>query len=185
MYQAETDRLIEQVLDGDLEAYGALVARYEVEIWKIVSVLLADSLSAEDMVQEVFIRAYRQLDQYEMGRDFGLWLKAIARNLVRNELRRRRRELHRLSRYYAQIEQELLQEDQWHNTQAVLEELLIKCIAQLPHQEAEMVHLRYERGLDFKEIAQMKNRSVPAVRQLLSRARIRLRDLVAQELKRT
>jgi RNA polymerase sigma factor (sigma-70 family) len=60
---------------------------------------LQDQSASEDLVQQTFVKAFMSLDNYQTGRDFGAWLRTIARNLLRNELRRRGREDKNLSRY--------------------------------------------------------------------------------------
>ncbi len=182
MHPTETDELIGRVLDGDLGAYGDLISRYQDEVWKVAVAILSDRDRAEDLVQEAFIRAYQQLERYQRGRDFGLWLKAIARNLVRNELRRHHRELRRLSYYYDRLESEFA--DPLHAAQRrnQLETALGRCLEHLPPPAAKVVSLRYEQALEFEEIARAMNRTVNATRQLLSRARLWLRDCVEQEL---
>jgi RNA polymerase sigma-70 factor (ECF subfamily) len=183
VHQLETDELIGRVLDGDLEAYGDLITRYQAEVWRIVAAILRDRDSMEDLVQEVFIRAYHQLDRYQRGRDFGIWLKTIARNLVRNELRRRHREGQRLSGYYEGLETDWA--DCWRaeSFQTRLESILTHCLEHLPPVAAQVVSLRYEQALEFNEIAQTMNRTVSATRQLLSRARLWLRDCVEKEVR--
>src|SRR5688572_1855499 len=89
--EPSTDDLVRRVLAGETQTFVQIVRRYEREVWKIVALMLRDHTATENFVQQCFVNAYERLGQYEVGRDFGLWLKAIARNLVRNELRRHTR----------------------------------------------------------------------------------------------
>jgi RNA polymerase sigma-70 factor, ECF subfamily len=178
----DTDSLVERVMDGDINAYGDIVVRHQAEVWAITSALLVDKSQAQDLVQETFVRAYRQLSRYERGRDFGAWLRTIARNLVRNELRRRGRQLNLLALYHSELEMQLADGDTHDERHDRLFTALEHCLNALPEPAANVVNLRYEQGLDFEEIASKLNRTVPASRQLLSRARLWLRDCLGKEL---
>jgi RNA polymerase sigma-70 factor, ECF subfamily len=185
MAPLQTEALIDRVMDGDLTAYGEIVLRHQAEVWAVTSALLTDRTRAEDLVQQTFVRAYHQLSQYERGRDFGAWLRAIARNLARNELRRSGREGNLLALYHAELELQLMHDADNSERRERLLTALERCLAALPEPAARVVELRYEQGLEFEEIARTLNRTVPASRQFLSRARLWLRDCLGQELKRS
>lgn len=172
-------------MDGDLEAYGELIACYQVDVWKSVAAILPDRGRAEDLVQEAFIRAYHRLDQFERGRDFGVWIKAIARNLARNEWRHQQRELNRRLDYYADWESDAAESGQTEEEGQRIKAALDHCLRRLPPAAAEAVALRYDQALDFDTIARKLRRTVPATRQLLSRARLWLKDCVERESDRS
>lgn len=94
-----TDEIIAAVRAGDPEAYRQIVVRYQGEVLKIVNAMLVNYSAREDIVQQVFVNAYHGLHQYEPGRGFGQWLKQIARNKVREELRKQYRYQGRLEAY--------------------------------------------------------------------------------------
>ena len=92
MKKQELDDVLTRVLGGHVDAYEAIVRAYQSEVWKVVSAMLFNGQRTEDLVQQTFINAYQHIHRYQLGRDFGIWLKEIARNEVRQELRRRMRE---------------------------------------------------------------------------------------------
>src|SRR6516164_6917385 len=92
MNAAEINSIVDRVLRGEIDAYETIVRAYQREVWKVVTAMLFDARGAEDLVQRSFISAYQHLHQFQPGRDFGAWLKEIARNQVRQELRRAARE---------------------------------------------------------------------------------------------
>jgi RNA polymerase sigma-70 factor (ECF subfamily) len=73
---------------GDIAAFETLVRRYQGDVWRLVRHLLHDRSSADDVTQEVFLRAYRFLPRYRGESKFSTWLFSIARNSVVDELRR-------------------------------------------------------------------------------------------------
>src|SRR5262245_44205273 len=83
-------RLVEQVRQGDREAFGELVVRYERKLQRVLRRLVHDSEVARDLAQETFLKVYRNLAQYDASRRFAPWLFRVAVNLAVDWLRRRR-----------------------------------------------------------------------------------------------
>jgi len=88
--QAEEAALARRAQSGDQAAFGVLVQRYSGAIFNQAYRMLGDSHEAEDVVQEVMLRAYRRLDSYDPGRRFVTWLLTIGSNYCIDRLRRRR-----------------------------------------------------------------------------------------------
>lgn len=172
-----TDEVIEEIRRGEIELYRQIVVRYQGEVLKIVNAMLLDPSLREDVVQKVFVRAFQRLDQYEMGRGFGKWIKAIARNMVREELRKRYRYQGRLDAYALEAldrleaEDELvLREDQRERSQA-----LEDCISALERHSSQAIRLHYVEGKQTEQVAEVLGRTGGAVRTMLCRARGQLR----------
>jgi RNA polymerase sigma-70 factor (ECF subfamily) len=83
--------LVERVLDNDLAAFEQLVSRYQNKIMAYVARMLNDHEEAEDVTQEVFIKAYRSLDSFRGASSFSTWLYRIATNLCIDRVRKRKR----------------------------------------------------------------------------------------------
>jgi len=179
----ETDRIVLRVLSGDLDAFAELVQAHQESVWRVVAAMLLDTQKTEDLVQQTFVNAYRHLDRFELGRDFESWIKAIARNLVRHELRTRWREDRRLELYRRHL---LSAGDAPAAGEAEdrLAAALSACEQKLPAASAELVHLRYRQALDFSQIAARIGRTVEATRQQLARIRLALRDCIQKQLAR-
>ena len=180
----DTERLVARVLSGELDAYAELVQAYQQDVWRVVAAMLLDTQKTEDLVQQTFVNAYRHLDRFELGRDFGRWLKEITRNLVRHELRTRSREDRRLELYHRHL---LSAGDDPGATAAdeQLAEALAGCEQKLPANAEALVNLRYRQALDFGQIANQLGRTVEATRQQLARIRLSLRDCIQKQLARS
>ena len=76
---------------GTREAFGALVRRYEGELYGYLRRYLGDSDLADDVFQNTFLQLYTKIHQYEVGRPVSPWLYAIATNQAIDALRRQRR----------------------------------------------------------------------------------------------
>ena len=80
---------IEQVRAGDADAFRLLVERHSRAIFRLTYRMTGNEQDAEDMVQETFLRAYRQIRSYDSRAAFGTWLFRIATNCSLDLLRRR------------------------------------------------------------------------------------------------
>jgi RNA polymerase sigma-70 factor (ECF subfamily) len=182
----EADRIVAEVLAGDTPAFAGLVRLYQQPVWRIAAALLCDRDATEALVQQVFVDAYFHLDQYAPGTDFGAWIRTIARNAVRKDLRTAVREDRRLATYRRRLAERLRAEaagarDDSEEYVAALR----GCRQQLPPRDAELVRMRYENGLSFEEIATVQGQSPEAVQRMISRIRGRLRECIQNKLGQT
>ena len=177
------DELITRVREGETHVYGDLVRRYRPEVRKVALLMLADGMITENVVQQTFINAYERLNDFRRGEDFGHWVKAIARNLVRDELKKSSRERGRMALYRDYLIAKLSTEDQGERREQILVEALTHCRAKLPEVAARAIELRYDRELSFDEVADSIGRSAEATRQIVTRARIALKVCIQRRLR--
>lgn len=176
---ADTEDLVRQVLAGDTERFGVLVRRHEQEVWKVAASLLGDRAAAENLVQQTFVNAYERLEQYQPGRgDFARWLKGIARNLVREELRKSSREHHHLGHYRDYVLALYEDEDAADGQARELARAVAACRDHLAPTASQALALHYDDGLTVEEVAAAIRRTVGGTRQLLFRARLALRGCI-------
>ncbi|MHC4202087.1 MAG: RNA polymerase sigma factor, partial [Planctomycetota bacterium] len=176
---------IDEVLEGRIDAYAEVVRRYQDEVWRIVAFALRDVAATEDLVQQVFVNAYASLETYRAGMDFGAWLRSIARNLVRSEIRRRMREEKRLKAYHEHLLERVADDKAAERHEARLREALSRCREKLAPTSRRALDLRYRRGLGFGEVAQALGRTAAAARQMLSRVRLELRRCIEGRMARS
>ena len=84
--------IVQQVLEGDTDAFGMLIDRYGSMVFQVVHRITGHREEAEDLSQEVFLRAFRQLAQFRGDAAFSSWLYRIAWNLSMDRLDKKRRE---------------------------------------------------------------------------------------------
>jgi RNA polymerase sigma-70 factor (ECF subfamily) len=177
-----TDDLVERIRAGETALYAVLVRRHQQDARRVVGALLRDLRSTEDLVQQAFVNAYEHLDRFRKGADFAVWIKAIARNLARMELRTRSREGRRRDVYQELLERRWRDEDEARRREDATGDALRRCRQEVGGDAARALSMRYEQGRPFPEISSALGRSVEAVRQLLSRVRISLRDCIQKRL---
>ena len=79
--------------DGDTEAFRLLVERHSRDVYRLAVRLTGNATDAEDIVQETFLKAYRQLHRFELRASFGTWVHRIAMNCAVDLLRSRPRRM--------------------------------------------------------------------------------------------
>jgi RNA polymerase sigma-70 factor, ECF subfamily len=179
--EASDVALMLRVRDGDLEAFETLVTRHQHSVVGTAAKMLGGAADAEDIGQQVFVRVWKHAARYQPSAKFTTWLMTIARNLVFNELRRRRRS--------QQVSMDADEGDtirhQFVDEQAVapsekmldseLHEAIDAAIASLPETQRLAIVLRRYEGMPYEEIAEVLKTSVPAVKSILFRARAELK----------
>jgi RNA polymerase sigma-70 factor (ECF subfamily) len=175
------DELVPLILGGQADLFEEIIRRYQVEVFRAVSALLYDRGPTEDLVQQVFVSAYFALSGFRPGMEFGPWIRTIARNAVREELRKQARYERRLRTYREVLEARLADDPRAEADQEALQKNLQQCLARLPEREAAAVRMRYQQGMGFDEIGAVLGGSNAAIRNLLCRARSRLREWMGRE----
>src|SRR5665811_2086131 len=88
---AEDIRLMQLVARGDTAAFEELVERHQALVIGTVGRMLGSNSDVEDIAQQVFVRVWKSAGRYVARAKFTTWLLKITRNLVFNEMRRRKR----------------------------------------------------------------------------------------------
>src|SRR5690242_15845881 len=183
--------LVQSAKGGDLEAFSELVRRYDRNIFRIAQHITHNEEDAQDVVQDAFLKAYQNLEQFQGNSKFYTWLVRIAVNEALMKLRRRR------SDKTVSIDEDVETEEgsmprevaDWSPNpeqlyrQSELGDILKKTIQGLPPGFRTVFVLRDVEGLSTEETAEMLNLSVPAVKSRLLRARLQLRERLARYFK--
>lgn len=181
MQSNELDILLTRVQQGETEAYEEVVAAFQQPVWKIAVSMLRDSAAAENLVQQTFVNAYFQLHQFQRGADFGFWIKAIARNVVREELRKQTRSGSQLRAYHQHLAARLDNSSNDDSEREQQAEALRRCREKLPSEWARAIELRYDLARSFEDLAKELGRTLEATRQHLNRIRIALKNCMLRE----
>ena len=172
-------RLTIEACEGSVEAFEALVLYYEPRIRRLLYSLSHDVQLTQDLCQETFLAAYRALPRMK-GEElhFAPWLYRIALNQMRSEWRRRKRitwvpfatPMGGSDEPYDTQGEEYLVSDEHFEEQVMERDLVKHVLAQLPPSSATCLLLDAE-GFSYREIAEIMQDSLSAVRSRLSRAR--------------
>ena len=151
--------------------------RYQRRVYAVAYRICRRSDVAEDVAQETFLRAYRALDRFEVGRPFGPWVVRIAANLAINRKRSPREREQALPEGHAEtpaVSPDPLGRLLETEAGAVLE----KAVGELPEEQRAVFVLRIYEDLSYQEIAEALGVADGTVMSRLSRARARLRTVL-------
>jgi len=181
--------LVVLVLEGDATAFRGLVERYQGRVYAIVFGMVRNREDARDIVQESFVKAYRNIRTYRMEASFHTWLYRIAVNMTIDHLRKHTR--HPMNEYNDQVEQE--EPDGEYQTDHLqrhpgrdlerqrLYKKIMNAMQQLPPDQRQVVLLREIEGLSYKEIADTMEIPEGTVMSRLFYARKKLQELLKDE----
>ena len=96
MTHHDEERLIRKVLEGNAEAFASLVERYSRPIFALVVRIVGQREEAEELTQDIFVKAYTKLSSFGGRSAFSTWLYRIATNEALSAVRRRRIQSHTL-----------------------------------------------------------------------------------------
>ncbi len=185
--QAQEAQIVLRAMDGDSEAMSWLVTRYRSSVCRYIQSRIEDHEVAQDLTQDSFVRALRAIEGLRTHQAFRKWLYAIARRVTLDFVRRR--EVAR-SRYTEATAEEIdsleivdrsepidciVHREALHARQRVYA-WLMSGIGGLPPSDREVLLLRYVTDLPCREIAEVCELSVGAVKLRLYRARARLKE---------
>lgn len=175
---ARPDRqLIKQVLGGSQDAFRDLVRRYQRPVYALILRMLRDPSDAEELAQEVFVKAYQALDRFDRSRKFSSWLFKIAHNASIDFLRKKRLATVALeTRDDALDPLAVLPDRRTESPAAALERgrlatAIEVALGRLRPAYREMMILRFQEGLAYDEIAEVTGLPLGTVKTHLHRAR--------------
>jgi len=173
--------LLEAARAGDQNAFAELVRTHQHAVYNLAYRMLGNRVEAEDAAQETFLRAYTNLERYDMDRPFRTWLLAITSNFCIDRLRRRRLT-------WLSIDEPLpphpsLHSDEIEPEDAVIDNersaLIQSLLAELSPDYRAAVVLHYWYEYSYTEIAEILNTTESAVKSRLFRARQQLAERMA------
>ena len=168
------DELIARCKAGDQEAHYSLYKLYSKAMYNVGYRITRSEEEAEDVLQEAFINAFRNLDSYRGDATFGAWLKRIVVNKAINALNKKKHEA-------------IPDDDRWDVAEEeppveygdeLTVERVKRCIEQLPDGYRSVLSLYLLEGYDHQEIAEIMGITESTSKSQLNRAKSKLRELL-------
>ena len=175
-------RTIKKVKKGDQQAFGELIELFQHRVYQICLRMIGNRQEAEDLAQEAFLRAYLNIDSYDINKKFSSWLFRIATNLTIDRLRKKKADYYLDAEIagaegitlYSQLStDEELPEEMVVNFE--MQESVQKEMMQLPPKYRSAIVLKYMEDLSLKEISEILNIPVGTVKTRIHRGREALR----------
>ncbi len=179
------NKLILRAKDGDMDAFEALVKKYQKSVYALCRRMTGEHQSADDLSQETFIKAYISLQKFKDGMSFFSWIRKIALNNSLNYLKKRKREEPlgiretRVTENLNSSLQEMPQEQLQRND---MEIKFKEALEALPLDQKIVFILRVFENLSYKAIADFLSIPPGTVMSRLSRSRKKLKTLLAEHL---
>ncbi|KAA0542934.1 RNA polymerase sigma factor SigW [Bacillus sp. BGMRC 2118] len=173
---------IRQVKNGDQNAFSEIVELYKDKVYILCYRMLGNSHEAEDIAQEAFIRAYINIDSYNIDKKFSTWLYRIATNLSIDRIRKKKPDFYLDAEVkgtegltmYSQVASDTpLPEEEVESLelqQSVQEEIL-----KLPEKYRAVIVLKYIEELSLKEISDILGLPISTIKTRIHRGREALR----------
>ena len=161
---------------GDHDAFESIVIEYQAELLRHARRRFNDAGTAEDLVQETFVRAYRAFDRLPDDSRVRPWLHQILTNVCINEANRNRREHDKTERVGHEPTTVVVDRSPEHQLGLDVDDTaLAVALSRLPFTHREAIEQRFVEELDYDEIAERTGVSETNVRARVSRARATLR----------
>ena len=187
LHELDDGHVVMRHLDGDSQAFGTLVDRYQTRLLNFVNRTIGDRERAEDLVQEVFIRVFRHLHRFDQTKKFSTWIYTIASNLAKNELRNRSRNplvlFQTIKKNWEADHRPLQFEDMTARPDDLYRKRFLKdaveqCVHRLPEHHREVFVLRELEGKSYQEISEITGCNLGTVKSRLNRARNSFAQLI-------
>ncbi|MDQ1317689.1 MAG: polymerase sigma-70 factor, subfamily [Candidatus Poribacteria bacterium] len=164
---------VKQTLDGDEQAFHRLIIKYYPAIHALVLSWVKNREDTEDLMQEIFLRAYQELDSLRHPEQFRLWLRQIARHQCQNWLRK--------EKTFLQLDDDMICETPLADETLILQETLakvMKAIDELPKSESQLLKERYLDDASYNEMETRHGLSHSVLAMRLLRARQHVREKI-------
>ena len=164
---------IKRTLTGDTEAFSVLVERYQSLVFSVVMRMVRHRQDAEDVAQDVFVKAYSSLAGFRGDSRFSTWLCRIAYTTAVSHIRRQRPDRAGIE---IQHEHDTCEVDDAHSQHEDRLQQLQRSLAQLPPEDAMLLTLYYQHEKTVDELASITGLSVANVKVRLHRIRKKLHE---------
>jgi RNA polymerase sigma-70 factor (ECF subfamily) len=175
---ADDSELVKASIDGDKNAFGVIVTRYQKMVARTVKGMTGDSVFAEDIGQEVFIKLYYSLSEFRGEAKLSTYIQKIAVNLTLNEIKRAKRFSSMFSHKgnSEMYEFEVAGQDDVEREEAL--EIVNKALMAMDPRFRIVVVMRMLQGYTTKETAEILDLPLGTVLSRLSRAQEQLRIIL-------
>lgn len=180
MEELTDNQIIERVRRGETNLFNELVLRYQNKIFAYIYKIVNHKEEAEDIVQETFIKVYKNLNSFDADKKFSSWLYRISHNETINYLKKNKK----VNVLYYEDNSYLL--NLLKTEKNLIKELIIEeddqklktALKKLPLKYKEVIVLKYLEDKSYEEIAQILHKPIATVGTLINRAKSQLKKIL-------
>lgn len=179
----DEELILEFQQNNTIEAFEILVQRFKNPLTNFVFRFLGDYEACTDVVQETFIKVYKNKDSYKSIAKFSTWIYTIAGNLAKTELqRRKRRKIFSINSYGEDEETYDIPDESYRpdiiTDSGIKDAIIQKALLKVSDAYREMVILRDIQELSYEEISEITGVNVGTVKSRINRGRAQLQKLL-------
>lgn len=174
---SDLEEIVARCLQGEEYAYEYIVRTFSRRIYNMAYQITMDSVEAEDLTQEIFIKLYNSLNKYIVGSNFKLWFFKLAKNHIIDWYRKRKYENSKIE----EIKREIFFDSTSNSLKDNVEELkekVRKAIESLDIQFKIPIILRDLQGLSYDEISNILEIPVGTVKSRINRGRLLISEIL-------
>jgi len=172
------DQLVKSSIEGDKNAFGEIVGRYQGMVARTIKGMLGDSVFSDDIGQEVFIKLYYSLSGFRGEAKLSTYIQKIAVNLTLNEIKKRKRFFSMFSQKGNAEMHEFEVADQDNEGRKDAREIVDKALMKMEPKFRIILTMRMLQGYSTKETAEILGLPLGTVLSRLSRAQEQLRGIL-------
>jgi len=180
MDQKTDAEIVANVLKGDVQSYALLIDAYKGPVFNLAFRMTGSYSDADDLTQEIFIRAYQNLQQFDQDKKFFTWLYTLGINLIRNHLKKKAKDVasYRMDHQFSepQTKGDESREGDFPSEESMRR--LDENMQKLPVDLREAIILKFYQDLTFEEIAAITGDSLSAVKMRVYRGLEKLKQLM-------
>jgi RNA polymerase sigma-70 factor (ECF subfamily) len=173
--------IIKSVRNGNSSDYSIIVDRYKNKGFSLIKRMLKNSMEAEEVLQDCFLKAFRALDSFKAESKFSTWFYRIVYNTALTRLSQKKRKIENEMNSLEQFSALQSKDDYNESERKDLSEFINNLVEQLPPKYSSVLNLFYLEGMSCEEISEVMDTSVANVKVLLHRSRNSLKDVMVKK----
>ena len=178
----QTDEEIARLVQsGDIDLFGEIIKRYEEKMKRYGRKFLKGIEDIEDIVQDVFIKAYENIQSFDIKRKFSSWLYRIAHNEFVNALKKHKKRPLLFFELDIILPYSMPEEFDKENNRQEIKQMVDKFLDKLETKYREPIILYYLEELSYKEIADILRIPVSTVGIRLKRAKEKIKNKIHEQ----
>ena len=172
---------IEQVLEGNINAFSHLVDRHKDKAYNLAFRICGNREEAEEIAQDAFIKAYRSLKNFRKKSSFATWLYRIVYNTAISLVRTRKQRVLALEEFPADAADFLgFSRNEEEAGEDYRNSLINFALQKIPEEDRGLITLYYYDDLDTEEISKITGINKPGIKVRLFRARKKMADIIGK-----
>jgi len=178
------EEIARRVQEGEADYFGILMERYEPKMMRYLTRFTRNRDDLRDIVQDVFIKVYKNIQSFDLTQRFSPWIYRIAHNEAINNIKKKVREPMQFFDPEMLFPHPVADENPQSDVERTeLKRILEECMEDLDEKYKEVLVLRYFEDMDYKDIAEVLKVPVVTVGVRLNRGKVRLKEIYDRKYK--